>query len=380
MTDLIIVIIGGALLALYIVRIAGYGFTLFRSLRKDGDPLGSDEIAVTLLIPVRNEADNLPGLMQDIQAQTYPSHIFEVLFIDDHSDDGSAEIIKNLSEESDNIRLLHLPQHLVGKKEAINMGVREARTDHIIQTDADCRISGTFIRAHAEAAGSDSQTLIAGPVRHESSRALLDNFEALEFMSLIGTSMASFLCKRPVMCNGANLSYSKAFYLRNEQELRRIPSPSGDDMFLLIRAKKEGMKLKYLAAKSAAVTTGHTGTLKAFLHQRIRWGSKARHYADLEMIYLTLLILFTNIYILGTLIASTIDHSYLLIFGAALLIKSLADLILLTATAKHLNRMRLLWYFPVVALFYYFYLVLTGVLSLFKSYSWKGRKIKTTDH
>lgn len=380
MTDLIVVIIGGVLLTLYIVRIAGYGIALIRALQEEEDPSATDEIAVTLLVAVRNEAKNLPGLLQDIQAQAYPSYKLEVIFIDDHSDDGSVEIIESLTKESDNIRLLQLPGRLEGKKEAINMGVREARTDRIIQTDADCRMSGTFIREHVGAVGADTQCLIAGPVRHESSRTFLDNFEALEFMSLIGTSMASFLCKRPVMCNGANLSYSKAFYLRNEHELRRIPSPSGDDMFLLIRAKKEGMKLKYLAAKEAAVTTGHSGSLKIFIEQRIRWGSKARHYNDLEMIYLTLLILFTNTYILGTFIAAMSDQTYLFIFGTALLIKSLADLILLAATAKHLDRMRLLWYFPLVALFYYFYLVLTGILSLFRSYSWKGRKIKTTDH
>ncbi len=379
MTAYIIVIIGVVLLALYVARIACYALTISLSSRKKQEVIVLDEIALTLLVPVRNEAKNLPDLIIDIRSQSYSSDKFEVIFINDHSDDRSLEIIESLTKEAGNTKLLHLPEHLQGKKEAISLGIQEARNGRIIQTDADCRLSQDFIREHAEAAAGN-QVFIAGPVRHAQSKKLLDNLEALEFMSLIGSSMGSFLTKKPVMCNGANLSYDKAFYLRNEQELKKIPSPSGDDIFLLIRAKKEGMEMVYLLSENAAVMTGHAGSFKAFIQQRIRWGSKARFYADSDMIYLALLTLLMNIYIIATLVAALIDPIYWLLFGTTLFIKSLADLLLLSATAKHLNRRKLLWYFPLAAIFYYFYLVLTGLLSLFTGYHWKGRNIKTTDH
>ena len=260
------------------------------------------------------------------------------------------------------------------------MGVKEAKAKRIIQTDADCRLSRGFLREHAHAAQVDPEVFLAGPVRYSKTSEVWKCLESLEFMSLVGTSTASFLQNRPVMCNGANISYSKEFYLLNEQELNSIPSPSGDDIFLMILGKKAGLRMKYLLTENAAVTTAPSGSVIAFLQQRIRWGSKSRYYADKDMIYLAFLIFLTNLFILGVFIAGMFDPLYFIHFGTSLLIKSVSDLLLLYPLLRYLDRKELVRYYPLAALFYYFYLVLTGILALFSSYRWKGRKFKTAAH
>lgn len=380
MTAYSLVIIAGAILAVYLIRFSVYGFTIVRTRLPRGNEEDAIQLDVTLLLPFRNEADTIAALIQDILAQQYPTEKTDVIFINDHSEDASVGIIKQACQEVRNFRLLHLPDNLEGKKEAINLGVREARSQLIIQTDADCRLPAGFIQEHVKAARVGKESFISGPVRYEKSERTWDKLEALEFMSLVGTGMASFLRKKPVMCNGANISYSRSFYLRNEEELKKITSPSGDDMFLMIRAKKERVRMKFLLSKDAIVETSATGSLSAFLQQRIRWGSKARFYPDFQIVYLGILSFLANASVLALLITSLIDRQFLIYFGSALALKSIADLFLLGSTAKHLDRMKLLLYFPLAAIFYYFYLVLAGVFSLFMGYRWKGRIIKFSAH
>ncbi len=376
MTGWILAIIGGILLTFYIFKISGYAIALLRAPLPDSNTLKSEQLKVSLLIPFRNEAINLPYLISDMQIQLYPSDKFEVIFIDDHSDDESVSIIERLSKDVDNMRTIQLPDHLQGKKEAILKGVNEASGEWIIQTDADCRIPRGFIREHVRLALEDKNSFIAGPVLLRETDDIWNQMEVLEHMSLTGSTAGSFLTKKPVMCNGANLSYSKEFYLRNSIELNRINSPSGDDIFLLIRAKKEGLQTKYLMFEHALVSTDSSGSPLAFLQQRIRWGSKAKYYKDFDMVFLAVLVWLSNAFILSSLIAGIIDLSLIHIFIISLFTKSLADLFLLIATVRHYNKFKLLWYFPLMALFYYFYLVIAGVLSVLLGFKWKGRKYK----
>lgn len=374
MAELVIVLICGIILLLYIFMISGYSLAIGKNSVQAELKSISAELKVSLLIPFRNEAKNLPKLLQDTEAQLYPSALFEVIFINDHSDDGSTAFLEQALREKDNFRIIHLPDHLNGKKAAISLGAKEASGEWIIQTDADCSIPHDFVCEHARAAGNNLQTFVAGPVMLRESGNLWNHIEVLEFMSLTGSTMGSFLTGKPVMCNGANISYSKEFYLKNESELSKINSPSGDDMFLLARAKKDGLNMKYLLTGQSAVVTDTTGSPLAFLRQRIRWGSKARHYRDFDILYLAVLTFLANASLIGSLIYGFFDQVGYFLFGVFLLMKSLADLLLLIRTTKHFHKPRLLRYFPLVALFYYFYLVITGVLSVFAGYRWKGRK------
>ena len=87
MAALVIVFICGLILLLYIFRISTYFIAIGKRSVQDGlDPVLA-EIKVSLLIPFRNEAQNLPDLFRDTQAQQYPNNLFEVIFINDHSED-----------------------------------------------------------------------------------------------------------------------------------------------------------------------------------------------------------------------------------------------------------------------------------------------------
>lgn len=364
---------GVVVILIYCLVIIRYGNVLRKYADKIPSHLPEKPLKVSVIIPVRNEISSLPYIINDLLAQDYPAGNYEVVLVNDHSDDGSVEYLYEVCREKENFRFVSLDGHTSGKKQALNMGCSVARYSWIIQTDADCRLPKGFIRGHASLAASGKPAFIAGPVLTIPVKGILNKLESIEMMSLTGTGMASFLIGRPVMCSGANLSYSRSFYEEVKEDLLAVPSPSGDDMFLMIEAKRNRKSMAYLGSPRYIVSTAPAGTIGSFFRQRVRWGSKARYYADRGLLSLSLLVWTANAILLIYAVAALFQPFFISVFILSWVIKSFTEFILLYLTARIFRRVQLLWIFPLAALFYYFYITLAGVLSMAGRYSWKGR-------
>ena len=364
---------GLALITFYCIRIVMYAVALRSAGKEVSGGQQQAILAVSVVIPVRNEFGKLENLERSLQQQDYPASQYEVIFVDDHSEDGSAEFLAQLAERNQHYKLIRLDGKSTGKKQAIHAGIQQAGGSWIIQSDADCTWPSTFISGHARRAGEGDVQLIAGPVLNRNCSGLWCKLESLDVMSLTGTGMASFLRGRPILCSGANLSYSKRLYAELSQELLKVPAASGDDIFLLLGARRSGAGTAYLASGQYVVETESTGGPRAFLQQRVRWGSKSKHYNHLDLISLTLLVWLTNLSLTVFLFGVFFNGLFLPLFIAAWLLKSLADFLLLSRTAGLLGRSSLLRWFPLAAIFYYFYVTLAGLFSLAGKYHWKQR-------
>jgi len=368
--------IGIILLLLYVIQILYYALALQgKHLKRETSESGS-RLHISLIIPVRNEINNLANLLSDLEDQDYPKDLFEVIFIDDHSSDGSTVFLKEACSSKKNFKFLTLDARSKGKKTALHHGITHARGEWIIQTDADCRIPSAYITLHASKASERDTLMIAGPVLISANASLWTKLEALEYLSLTATAMASFKRQRPVMCSGANLSYNKDFYFSIADQLLESPTPSGDDVFVMLQAKKREKPVSYLHDAKAIVFTRSSGSLRAFLQQRIRWGSKSRIVKDGDILRLSFLVLLTNINLTILLILSLFTHGTIYYFLFFLLVKSMADLMLLLPASGILKQNSLLGYFPLGAIFYYFYVSIAGLFSLSGKYRWKDRKFK----
>jgi glycosyltransferase involved in cell wall biosynthesis len=104
---------------------------------------------ITVIIPARNEEDNITACLQSILAQDYPKNLFEVIVVDDHSTDGTAEQVRSFTSE--NIRLISLKDHTNNdplnsyKKKAIEIAVQQSTGNLIVTTDADCVVSTKWL-------------------------------------------------------------------------------------------------------------------------------------------------------------------------------------------------------------------------------------------
>ncbi len=226
---------------------------------------------ISILIPFRNEFSNLKKLIDSILSIDYPLEQFEVIFIDDLSDDnGAMEIQRLMSGEHVKFQVIRNSTEYPGKKSAIELGIIHAKGQFIATTDADCQIDSSWLSVIDNYFQLGYHFLI-GFVDYRLDGSLLSMLQWVEVNAINTLNLGA---KRPLFCNGANLAYRKSDFqsLGGYRDNRQIPS--GDDTFLLDAfIHKFGTdKIAYLTTSS--VKTEFEINTKAILNQKIRWASK----------------------------------------------------------------------------------------------------------
>jgi cellulose synthase/poly-beta-1,6-N-acetylglucosamine synthase-like glycosyltransferase len=297
--------------------------------------------------------------------QSYPKGQYEVILVDDHSNDGSGGIVDSLVSGIPGFSYLSLMPESSGKKAALYHGIMQASCERLIQVDADCRVGTNFIFSHQAFLEKHPSDLVAGMVstRQEEGR-FLEVFERLDLLALAGTSAGSFGRGRPMMCSGANLAYSRDLYLETRSFDPVESTESGDDMFLMIGARKLKRVMAFNTAHDACVKTAPVLSLRALLAQRIRWGAKSTRYGMADIQLLALLVTLTNLSVFLMPLWFFLFAGEWHWLAGGWILKSLADFVLLYRISglSH-QRGSLLWFIPVSLIYYpVFFLSLVGIL------------------
>jgi len=331
---------------------------------------------VSVIIAFRNEEKNLPALFKALHEQTYPQSATEVIFVDDHSLDKSAQLVKEFVGSYPNAFLQELDPKQTGKKKALAAASVEAKGKLLLFTDADCIPSKTWIETIVSYYQQNHPLIIAGPVILTPSASFFSRFQSLEFFSLIATTAGAFGNKNPIMVNGANLAVEKEIYTDSIEFLEN-QTPSGDDVFLLFNIKKKFPdRLLFLKSTDACVYTKPHSGLFSYLQQRLRWVSKARYYKDKSIIAAAVIVLLINLWLLNCLIMSFINPFFLFFGGVVFLIKSVADYLLLRKVLVFFDMKSLLKIFMISQFLYFLFVTYTGIAGNFISSRWKGRIVK----
>ena len=329
-------------------------------------------IPITVLIPARNEADRIGALLQALNHQTYTR--FDVIVIDDHSTDGTSEVVRPFLSER--IRLIQPAADAAhsSKKKAIDAGVRAAAGTLIVTTDADCLPPAGWLSAIASFAEQTDARFIAAPVRFTSNGSPLHRFQALDFLTLQGITAASVATGFHDLCNGANLAYTKEAFLAVNGFEGIDGIATGDDLLLMHKIHSRYPDgVHYLKSREAIVTTPPMPTWSAFLNQRRRWASKSFVYRDYRIIAVILLVGIVNLWWLVLLTATLQNIGHWPLLLAFPLFKALAEYAFLQPVARFYGQQRLLpglFYFQPLHLLY---TVFVGLWSQFGRYEWKGR-------
>jgi biofilm PGA synthesis N-glycosyltransferase PgaC len=343
---------------------------VLRNLRK-AKPFKTEGIAtvnVSVVIACRNEEKNIPELLSCLYSQDYVHDFFEVIIIDDRSTDNTS-IAASAHKEIKNLKIIRNPSK--GKKSAIKAGVDAASGDLIITTDADCRPGKRWISTIAAFFCSTKPDMIIAPVQLESKPGFFGRFRELEFLSLQGVTAGTALSGNPVMCNGANLAFTKEAYLRHSDNMHNEIS-SGDDIFFLHSLKKDpDSKILWLSSIDGIVTTSHTSTLASFFNQRARWISKATAYNDWYTLLISIVTFVTIFAAISFLFAGLINQEFLLLFLVSFLLKSVPDFLILYETTGRYNKRHLLKWFIPSQIVYPFYVLIVVCRSVFPVSSWK---------
>lgn len=334
---------------------------------------------ITVIIPVRNEAENIGALLGDLDRQTLSPSQFEVLVMDDSSTDNTAGLVQHFAVNSTaRIRLISLPDERTSapKKRAIETAMGHASGKLIVTTDGDCRVGPGWLEAIATFHAQTGAKLISSPVTFTRETSLADHLQTVEFASLIGSGAASMAAGYPSMCNGANLAYEKEAFMgvKGYEGVRHIAS--GDDEFLMhkIAAAYPG-GVRFLRDREAIVRTAPHRNWQSFYRQRKRWASKWKHYQSKTPLILAVYIFTCNFAMLlsaALWLAGALPFHMLL---ALLAIKCVPEWLFLGSVLVFLQKKTSVAFIPVTQCIYPLYVCFFGLAAQKPEYEWKGRKL-----
>jgi len=335
---------------------------------------------ITVIIPIRNEEENIKALLQDLLTQTYTHGLMEVLVIDDDSEDNTSALVMDFAQvASFPVKCLPLEQHTKnsGKKAAVQVGVAQAAGELLVFTDGDCRVQPNWLR-HIEYLYRQKQAkFISGLVCFSAPATFFEKMQLVEFAALIGVGAGSMALKQPNMCNGANIAYPKHIFKEVNGFAGNEHIPSGDDEFLMHKVFQLYPELVLvLKSPETVVYTGAKKQVSDFFAQRVRWASKWPAYQKAKVKLLAVLVFGVNFSILlyfGLLVLGLVTGlSFVFILGT----KCLVDLIFLKPILSYFQKQRYWLYVIPLQLVYIPYVVLTALAGLKGAYKWKGRTIK----
>ncbi|MDB5262483.1 MAG: family 2 glycosyl transferase [Adhaeribacter sp.] len=335
------------------------------------------QVKITVIIPIRNEAQHIARLLQNLADQTYPAHLIEVLIIDDHSEDNSLAVVQSYSNRVPYSLHCHSLDHQTGKKAAVATGVAAAAGELLAFTDGDCCVQPDWLTYLAFLYTSRGAKFISGPVMYDPTPTLFEKIQLVEFASLIGTGGSSLALGKPNMCNGANLAYPKSIFAEINGFAGNDHLPSGDDEFIMHKVHQlYPGSLHFVKAPQATVFTGAKTSLAGFFSQRVRWASKWPAYQGPEVKLLAILVFgFNFLLFLGAGLALLNIFSILWLM-VALGVKILIDYFFIRAILVFFNKLKYSYLIIPLQFIYIPYVVATALVALRGSYNWKGRKIK----
>lgn len=338
---------------------------------------------VSVVVAARNEEQNIRTLLSELLQQTYPSSKYEIILVNDESEDGTGEIIDEFVNKYDNVKHIHAISDretgLTAKKNALNQGIRQSTGELILSTDADCHVKPTWIETMVSYFTDDVGMVIGfsqlGDKQYPYS--FFERVQAVDFLSLMAAAQGSSNLNFPLAVSGQNIAYRKAAFEAVggfEKIKHRI---SGDDVLLLQLIRKyTNWKIRFAPSERAFNWTQPEKTIKSFLNQRKRWASNGSYQTRLNKIFFFFIVsvFITNLILLfGTpvyyLLYDTIKIPFI-----CLLAKIIVEFSIILKGSLVYQRKDLVKYFPIWAVLQIPYVIFTGLMGSLGCFIWKDRK------
>ncbi len=227
----------------------------------------------TVIVAALDEEHNIMRCMEALNKTEYPEDKLEIIIVDGHSIDKTADIVKEYIKDKPKFKLIYVnpdTENLKGKANSIDTAVGVAKGDIILTTDADCAVSPLWVKTIASYYKDD-----VGMVNGYTSQETYDGFtgmQALDFIYLLTVAAGTINLGRPLSCIGNNMSYRKSAYLETGG-YKKIPFSVTEDFQLLMAIHDlKKYKIIYPLDKDALVISEPNPTVKSLYHQKKRWG------------------------------------------------------------------------------------------------------------
>lgn len=325
---------------------------------------------VSVIVCAHDEEQNLRELIPILLSQDHRD--YEVIIVDDRSNDGTYDMLLALTKENPKLRMVSIresPNHMSGKKFALTMGIKAARHDWVLLTDADCRPGTNWVNGMTQYF-SDDRNFVLGYSPYERHPGLLNSFIRFE-ASLTAIQYFGFaILGRPYMGVGRNLSYRRKMFLETKGFNDHLDIQGGDDD-LFVNQHATGSTTAVAMGTAVVVPSVPKKTWGEFLHQKLRHLSVGKRYKGGDRF---LLGVFTMTWLLWpfTIVSLPFFGMNSVIIGGLILARWIALMSLFSISQRALGRPFETWKVPFLDFIYAFYYLVAGPIALVtKRVRWK---------
>jgi len=318
---------------------------------------------VSIIVCAHNELANLQQLLPLLYQQNYDN--YEIIVVEDCSTDGSLDFL--LAEKSKNpklriVWLRHRPRHIRGKKYALSLGIRAARHDRLLLTDADCRpLSDIWVAGMASQLKEPHQ-IVLGYSPYQPESGLLNTYIRYETLLTGGMYLSAALNGHPYMGVGRNLAYRKSLFMQHKGFCQHLHITGGDDdLFVNRHATAENTTT--VTAKSCQVYSIPKTSWRQYYRQKIRHLSVGRYYKKKDQRWLGLFSASHFIFWIGLFGLIPGEHEPIFIISG-LMTKWFSQFLFLKTTTTKLKDPINLALLPILDFLYVIYYVVLGIRAL----------------
>jgi len=270
----------GIFLLSFLLQMVFYlGIFLRFYLHKPGKERGqSKEKALSVIICARNEKENLERFLPRVLLQDYPE--FEVVVVNDSSTDGSEELLQEMSQQYGHLRFTSIPpsEKLArSKKLALTIGIKSAKYEWVVLTDADCYPATEKWLYHMASGLSDQKHIVLGYGAYEKRKGILNGLIRYE---TVFTAMQYFswaIRGKPYMGVGRNLAYKRELFFESKGFAGHYHIPSGDDD-LFVNENANAANTEVIYDREAHTISPPKSTVHAWIRQKRRHISAGKLY------------------------------------------------------------------------------------------------------
>ena len=319
---------------------------------------------LSVIICAHNEEGNLKEFLPHILGQRYPD--FEVIVVDDCSDDETNWVLKGFSEQyPERLKIVEIKEHIRlkhSKKFALTMGIKAARHEHLVMTDADCLPISPLWLAEMAGAFSEGKEIVLGYSPYFRQKGLLNKLIRFETTHTAMSYLSYALKGDAYMGVGRNLAYTRSIFYRGKGFNKHMHIKSGDDdLFVNHNATADNVAIAIDA--DAQVFSDPKKTWKSYYKQKARHSGastlyKGRHKRMLATQLLSAMLFYTVL--LACLLAYT---SLWYIPLAMYLLRLLSQFFIFSRIYRKLAVKDLLLWLPLLDLLYYFYICINGLFN-----------------
>lgn len=348
-----------------------YLFFLLISFRKKNFATSKEQLPVSIIVCAHDEEENLIEQVPLLLQQDYPE--FEVIIVEDRSNDGTYDYLLQATKDHERlkmVRVTHKPEHINGKKFALTLGIKAARYDWVLLTDADCRPASNQWISQMTKRFEEPTKIVLGFSPYVKAPGLLNAFIRFESFLTGIQFIGMALLGKPYMGVGRNLAYRKEVFLTTKGFNSHLGVTGGDDdLFVNQHATRENTTV--CIGHDALVFSKPKKTWTEFFHQKFRHLSVGKLYKFSDKFLLgifSLTWLLTWFLVLPRLIFLPLAEVLLAFFGVRMVLL----IIMMYVGPRKLGTTFEAWKTPFLDFMYAFYYLVTGAKALIaKKVKWK---------